>query len=844
MKPQFKLIDFFQIAPDRSLSSLPIKEKVDYIDSLFQGEEKKNGLSVNWYLSHSGRRINNRIYTVKGQRDGIDSIMNPYAKPILTHHDQGQDPIGRFTGGRWESLASEAMGFFPSLNSYMDLQTAFDRDDPEMIFDILNKNSLLTNKSWAGMGRMHVSAKISDPVAIEKFMDGRYITFSAGSTTDRHVCSVCQSDWAVGDFCDHRHGKVYDGVPCVFITGRFEVLEASVVNTPADDLSQLQSMEMVDSVNNLIIDTPQDPKTFYFSDSVYGVKDERFKQVGQEADVQDSKNNNEQKEEEKEEAKSKDSISNGSEAQGLQQEVLTDKEYDHMLRISSSEMEELHNTGKVDIVQTSGNERMIIRVVYEGAGEGDSTMNGDFDGDITTKTFKVSNGDSLANVFAEVLSDEKKFKVPSGAKGNAKKVLEWKKKYGSEVKGMTPVGWARARQLASQSEIPLSTVKRMAAFNRHRKNATVDPKFKSEPWKDRGYVAWLGWGGTSGIDWAIKISAANDSESSDLAEDIKLTKSRGITMELDNNEETVVEDVVETPVVEIDSDETVLVETNDNSSESDSEDASDAAVEVQDQVEEDSSTDAETNLEDSSEVTEDESEVVAEDSVATVDEEQIDFDWEVFDLALTASMADAALTAKQRNDLPDSAFCGPDRSFPVPDCAHVTAARRLIGRAKLSESQKAKVLACVNKKADNMSCDVENDQAFTDLQKDYAVALRKIESLENKLESAIKVIADSKNKDFSFEKDDNRLEVLVSYFDSICTSDNDEAKPIAVVENPSVDSSDVVTTSKSVAKLGGFEKTVVDNYNLIVERDGLNAAEKYLDSQARYLPRGFHPSKL
>ena len=67
------------------------------------------------------------------------------------------------------------------------------------------------------------------------------------------------------------------------------------------------------------------------------------------------------------------------------------------------------------------------------------------------------------------------FKVPAGAKGNAKKVLEWKAKHGSEVKGMTPVGWARARQLASKSEIGLSTVRRMAAFNRHRKNAVVAP---------------------------------------------------------------------------------------------------------------------------------------------------------------------------------------------------------------------------------------------------------------------------------------------------------------------------------------------------------------------------------
>jgi hypothetical protein len=93
---------------------------------------------------------------------------------------------------------------------------------------------------------------------------------------------------------------------------------------------------------------------------------------------------------------------------------------------------------------------------------------------------------------------------PQSATNNAKKVLEWKKKYGDEVKGMTSVGWTRANQLASKRKLSYDTIARMAAFNRHRKNAAIDPKYKNTPWKDRGYVAWLGWGGTSGVNWAIR----------------------------------------------------------------------------------------------------------------------------------------------------------------------------------------------------------------------------------------------------------------------------------------------------------------------------------------------------
>lgn len=103
---------------------------------------------------------------------------------------------------------------------------------------------------------------------------------------------------------------------------------------------------------------------------------------------------------------------------------------------------------------------------------------------------------------------------PKSASANARKALDWKEKYGEEVKAMTPVGWARARQLADRDSLSFDVVKRMAAFNRHRKNAKVAPENKDEPWKDKGYVAWLGWGGSSGVDWAMReVEKAEKNES-------------------------------------------------------------------------------------------------------------------------------------------------------------------------------------------------------------------------------------------------------------------------------------------------------------------------------------------
>ena len=100
---------------------------------------------------------------------------------------------------------------------------------------------------------------------------------------------------------------------------------------------------------------------------------------------------------------------------------------------------------------------------------------------------------------------DEKFTPPKSAQNAAKKALKWKEEHGNEVKAMTLTGWTRARQLANGDSLSYDIVKRIAQFNRHRKNSTIAPEKKSEPWKDNGHVAWLGWGGTSGVDWAIGV---------------------------------------------------------------------------------------------------------------------------------------------------------------------------------------------------------------------------------------------------------------------------------------------------------------------------------------------------
>lgn len=275
----FKLIDYFQIKPDESLCSLSSKEKVTFMDNILSKEDSR-GLLVTYDLSHSGRRINNRIYPVKGQQDGVKTILNPYPKPILPHHNSDDDPIGRFTYAEWQDLSSEALGFFTDINDFMEVKNAYQTNDPKKIYKVMKKHNLLSNKDWPGLGRMRVQARITDEKAVEKFLDGRYITFSAGSTTDRHVCSICSDDWSKGDFCEHRHGRIYDGDVCVFITGTFKVLEGSVVNMPADDLSQVLSMEMTSpSILEGQDACHVDLNTIYLTDSTFSFTESNMPEV-------------------------------------------------------------------------------------------------------------------------------------------------------------------------------------------------------------------------------------------------------------------------------------------------------------------------------------------------------------------------------------------------------------------------------------------------------------------------------------------------------------------------------------------------------------------------------------
>lgn len=76
----------------------------------------------------------------------------------------------------------------------------------------------------------------------------------------------------------------------------------------------------------------------------------------------------------------------------------------------------------------------------------------------------------------------------------------------------------------------------------------------------------------------------------------------------------------------------------------------------------------------------------------------------LFDRAHKALETAKKLSTKDRKKLKSSTFCGPNRSFPVPDCKHVAVAKTYLSRSKFSKSTKKKIAACINRKAKQLGC--------------------------------------------------------------------------------------------------------------------------------------------
>lgn len=210
-------------------------------------------LKIRIAATHAGKVTrNNGFYLPHKMRDGAGSFTKQYNKPIQVHHEEKRDPIGRVIASSYVDTSSAIRDSFDGLtwkDSVRTMTRIFDGFvkgtlSQRELYDVANQyfiqdSNRLEDPDYEGLGYIELVALISDSDAIQKILDGRYLTGSVGASTNQAVCSVCRQDWAEEGQCDHKPGKVYDDTRCVLIAGDLNYEEYSFVNKPADRHSKV-----------------------------------------------------------------------------------------------------------------------------------------------------------------------------------------------------------------------------------------------------------------------------------------------------------------------------------------------------------------------------------------------------------------------------------------------------------------------------------------------------------------------------------------------------------------------------------------------------------------------------
>jgi hypothetical protein len=234
------------------LKPLEVKQEVkDYYAN--PPQQNVRPLRIRIAATHAGKVTrNNGFYLPHKMKEGAGSFTKQYPKPIQVHHEDKADPIGRVVQAAYidtsrmvrdswspnkvkDSTHPDSVLFDAFVEGKLTQKEIVDTATKYFIQD----TSVAEDPDYEGLGYVELVADITDPVAVQKILDGRYLTGSVGASTNQAICSVCKQDWAEGDRCDHSPGKLYDGTKCVLIAGDLVYDEYSFVNKPADRHSRV-----------------------------------------------------------------------------------------------------------------------------------------------------------------------------------------------------------------------------------------------------------------------------------------------------------------------------------------------------------------------------------------------------------------------------------------------------------------------------------------------------------------------------------------------------------------------------------------------------------------------------
>lgn len=198
-------VKIYDLVSFNLIEATSVKDSLPMMTTGVDGQPAK-GLLVKIAASHAGILTkNNMFYLPEKMKTGVKTFTDGYAKPILLNHDTDLPPIGRvkeanyidtshivkdkLTAGKIKDSKITSTLIEDFCNGKMSEGAQIDA--VRMLFN----DSLLDDPTYAGLGYAEIVAQITDKEAIERFLDGRYLTGSVGAATDRATCSVCKNDW-------------------------------------------------------------------------------------------------------------------------------------------------------------------------------------------------------------------------------------------------------------------------------------------------------------------------------------------------------------------------------------------------------------------------------------------------------------------------------------------------------------------------------------------------------------------------------------------------------------------------------------------------------------------------
>jgi hypothetical protein len=147
-------------------------------------------------------------------KDGAHTFVKPFKKPVLVHHDDKKDAIGRVQ------------------ESYY-----FHKEDWKAAERLVGKDMEFPENAT---GAIVLRATIPDKDAWEKVQDGRYHSVSVGFQSAKATCNICGKNWADGK-CRHTPGSKYNSETMYLVVEDMNFKEVSFINTPADAYASVVS---------------------------------------------------------------------------------------------------------------------------------------------------------------------------------------------------------------------------------------------------------------------------------------------------------------------------------------------------------------------------------------------------------------------------------------------------------------------------------------------------------------------------------------------------------------------------------------------------------------------------